>query len=231
MLPQVSEKSLLICEVLQKASPASLSALVRIAKQKKIKKGNHLFWDKESVKYLYFVMEGQISLYKQSANGEKKVIFVYGSGNMLNEVMLQDLPASINCEAFSDSLVLYFPIKEFEKVLENDYPLCKAVMDSMATKIRRLYRQMKNTTGSLRGDKRIAAKLWKLSQDHGTPCQEGVQINLELTITYLADMLGSKRETVSRQLRLLSDEGLLIQNGKYFIIPNRNRLMEYFKAP
>lgn len=224
-------EAMALCNVLQKASPASRASLISIASLRRLAKGEHLFWDKQQVPNLYFSIEGSVSLYKQNNLGEKKVIFVYGPGNMLNEVMLQGLPASISCEAFSDAQVLCFPIKAFIQIMSEDFLLSKAVMDSMAIKIRRLYRQMKNTTGSVRGDKRIAAKLWKLSQDHGIPCEEGIQIDLQLTVTYFADMLGAKRETVSRQLKILTNLGLVIQNTNKFIIPDCNKLMEYFKIP
>lgn len=225
------KESIIASALLQQASPSSLSALVHIAGLRRLTKGEHLFWDKEQVEHLYFVAEGSFTLYKLNSLGEKKVVFVYTCGEMLNEVMLQDLPASINCEALSDAQVLCFPIPDFLRIMSEDFALSKAVMDSMAKKIRRLYRQLKNTTGSVRGDKRIAAKLWKLSLDHGVVQNNGVRIDLDLTITYLADMLGAKRETVSRQMKLLTDEGLVIQTQSGFLIPDRNKLQQYFKTP
>lgn len=218
-----------VCEVLQKATPASLAALAGYANLKRLEKGEHLFWDKEQVNTLYFVADGRFSLYKLNSIGEKKVIFVYGPGQMLNEVILQEHPASISCEAFSDAQALCFPIKAFVQVMSEDFLLSKAVMESMSNKIRRLYRQLKNTTGSLRGDKRIAAKLWKLSLDHGVPHEKGIRIDLNLTITYLSDMLGAKRETVSRYMRQLMDKGLVLHSPSGFIIPDREKLQHYFK--
>lgn len=218
------------CDILNRASPASLAALTTCAGLRRLKQGEHLFWDKEEVRTLYFCVEGNLSLYKLNNLDEKKVVFVYGPGNMLNEVMLQDLPASINCEALCNCQVLCFPKTAFLQVMSEDFGLSRAVMDSMATKIRRLYRQLKNTTGSVRGDKKMAAKLWKLSQDYGVPCAGGVRINLDLTITYLAEMLGIKRETASRQMKVLSDAGLVLQrHSGGFIIPDRDALMTYFK--
>lgn len=225
------KEAIALSDVLQKASPASMASLMSIANMKKLEKGEHLFWDKDQVTNLYFVAEGQFSLYKLNSNGEKKVIFISGPGQMLNEVIIQDLPASINCEAFLDAQALYFPVQEFTQVMREDFSLSHAVMDSMALKIRRLYRQLKNTTGSVRGDKRIAAKLWKLSQDYAIPHEKGILIGLDLTITYLADMLGAKRETVSRQMKLLIDAGLVLQTSSGFIIPDRDELQMYFKAP
>lgn len=225
------QEAMMRCAVLQQAAPASIAALANSASLRWIKKGKHLFWDKEQSSHLFFVAEGCFSLYKQNSVGEKKVIFVYGVGEMLNEVMLHDVAASISCEAFSHAAALCFPMPTFARVMEEDPLLTNAVMHSMAHKIRRLYRQMKNTIGSIRGDKRIAAKLWKLSQDHGVPCGSGTRIPLSLSITYLADMLGAKRETVSRQMKLLTDAGLVLPSPEGFIIPNRDKLREYFKAP
>ncbi|MDR1575545.1 MAG: helix-turn-helix domain-containing protein, partial [Treponema sp.] len=55
----------------------------------------------------------------------------------------------------------------------------------------------------------MAANLWKLSRDHGVKSAEGVEINFDLTITALAELLGSQRETVSRWVRVLTSAGLL----------------------
>lgn len=52
---------------------------------------------------------------------------------------------------------------------------------------------------------------------------------MELTITYLADMLGSKRETVSRQLKQLADAGLVRYGDGRFLLPDRDALQKYFK--
>jgi CRP-like cAMP-binding protein len=217
-------------EIFKNAKSTTIAIFTSCGTIKKVFKGEHLFLDKEDVKTLYFVVSGMAALYKCNSFGEKKVIFVYGKGQALNEVILNDLPASINCEILQDSIVLCIPKNQFLQAMEQDFELTKAVINSMSIKIRRLYRQMKNTTNSLRGDKKIAAKLWKLSMDYGIPCDGGVQIECDLTITYLADMLGSKRETVSRQLKILTDLGLVIYKSNRFIIPNRDELNKYFKS-
>jgi CRP-like cAMP-binding protein len=225
------KEAIKVVEVFMNVSKSSLNLLEACGCLKKIKKGEHLFRDKDRVSSIYIVISGFAALYKINSLGEKKVIFVFGKGKMLNEVIFQELFASVNCEIVEESLILCFPREKLVKIMEQDFELTKAIMDSMALKIRRLYRQLKNTSNSIRGDKKIAAKLWKLSGDYGVPCKEGVLIDMELSITYLADMLGSKRETVSRQLKILSDENLVIIKKGKFIIPEREKLRNYFKLP
>ncbi|URZ16550.1 Crp/Fnr family transcriptional regulator [Clostridium felsineum] len=218
-------------EVLQNVNLNTLKVLENYGSLKRIKKGEHIFRDKDQVSVIYIVIEGLAALYKINSVGEKKVIFVFGKGKMLNEVIFQEMFASVNCEVLEEALILCFPKDKLIKIIEKDFELTKAILDSMAIKIRRLYRQLKNTTNSIRGDKKIAAKLWKLSGDYGIKVKEGIKINMELSITYLADMLGSKRETVSRQLKILSEKNLVILKRNEFIIPNREKLNNYFKEP
>lgn len=214
--------------ILQAANPASLAALMPYATLRRADKGTLLFLDRDTVLPVYFLVKGTAALYKLSDNQDKKVIFIYGSGAMLNEEFLDEKPASASCELLTDSLILCFERQRFLFICQQDFGLTKAVMDSMALKIRRLYRQMKNTSNAIRGDRRLASKLWKLSVDHGIPCERGIKIGFNLTITYLADLLGFKRETVSRHLKFLTDRNLVVIERNRFIIPDRDKLKAYF---
>lgn len=202
------KEALQISDVLSQASSSSQTELASFAFIKRYERGKHVFYDQEEVNCIYILLEGIASLYKTNSLGEKKVIFIYGPGNMLNEVMLQELPASINCEIREDALVLVLPKERLWHVMERDGALTRAVMDSMSLKIRRLYRQLKNTTNALSGEKRLAAKFYKLARDYGTVTESGIRIEMNLSITYLAEMVGSKRETVSRQMKKLTEMDL-----------------------
>lgn len=226
----ISEAMALV-EAFQQATPDSLRALSACGTLRHLDKGEHLFFDKEQVETLYIVISGFIALYKVDSQGEKKVIFILDKGKLINEIVLQNINASVNCEVFDDAQILCFDRLDFLRVMEKDFALTKSVFDSLAMKVRRLYRQMKNTPNTVRGDKRIVAKLWKLSRDYGVPCAEGTKIKLDLSITYLADMLGSRRETVSRQLKHLVGQGLIRIDDGQITIPDRDKLSKYFKLP
>ncbi|WP_242874647.1 MULTISPECIES: Crp/Fnr family transcriptional regulator [Clostridium] len=225
------EEAFKAVEVLQNVNEGSFDALKTCGKIKRIAKGEQLFRDKEYVPHIYILISGLAALYKINSMGEKKVIFVFGKGKMLNEVTFEHMNSSVSCEILEEALILYFPQNKLIDIMKEDFELTKAIMDSTAIKVRRLYRQLKNTSNSIRGDKKIAAKLWKLSGDYGVPCKDGIQIDMELSITYLADMLGSKRETVSRQLKLLTEKNLVIVKRNEFIITEREELRKYFKQP
>lgn len=195
---------------------------------KELKKGEHLFRDKEVIKNIYVVKSGKVALYKQSESAQKKVIFILGKDTIVNEVIIDDLPSSINCEAFEKAEILCFDRMLFLDIMKDDFELSKIIINSLAMKVRRLYRQGKNSI-PIKVEKRVAAKLWKLSRDYGIEIEEGTLIDLNITITYLADMFGAPRETISRALKILNNEGLIINKNKKIIVQDRDRLVKFFK--
>lgn len=224
-------ESMLNMHLLKLADMNSLKELSVCARFKKYTKGEILFHDKQEVGYLYFLDSGRASLYKLNSLGEKKVIFTYGAGYVLNEEMLLELPASVTCEFLEHSTVLMLPVGRFKSVMSQDARLSMAVVDALSIKVRRLYRQLKNTTNALSGEKRLAAKLYKLARDYGVEHPAGIRINMTLTVTYLADMIGSKRETVSRQMKKLAELGLIQMHNSEIIVKDPEQISKYFKSP
>ena len=220
-----------ISDILRDASPSSRAEIMSFACIKRYEKGQHVFYDSEELSCFYIILEGLASLYKLNTLGEKKVVFIYGPGKMLNEIMFQDLPVSINCEIRESAQVLVLSKERFWHVMERDPGLTRAAFDAMALRVRRLYRQMKNTTNAMKGEKRLAAKLYKLARDYGVMTDNGVLIQMQLSITYLSEMLGSQREIVSRQAKKLGDLGLIYVEKNHFWVPDLEKLSDYFKQP
>lgn len=209
----------------------TLVRLSNITRVNRYEKGNVLFRDKDIVENIFIVLKGKVSLYKFNEKGQKKVIFILGEGDLINEVIIQSATASINCEIIEDSHIMYCNTLELLKLMESDFELTKIVISSLSLKVRRMYRQFKNTTGVLSMGKRVASKLWKLGRDYGIPVDGGTLIDMEISITYLADLFGSQRETISRVCKELSRLGLIEYNNKKFIIKSEEELLKYFKTP
>ncbi|MBR8700854.1 Global nitrogen regulator [Fusobacterium sp. DD29] len=193
------------------------------------KKGEHLFLDRDNVNTLFFIVDGIAALYKIGPSLDKKVIFIHGKGDFLNEVIIQKPVASLNCELLCNSKILEINVSEFENLMKEDFTLCKNTLNGMAYRIRRMFHQLKNTSNSVRLDKQIASKLWKFSRDFGKNTPNGIEIGFKLSISYLADIVGSKRETVSRQLKVLSEENLILVKRNRIIVKDKDKLLNYFK--
>lgn len=192
------------------------------------KEKDHVFIDKDETINIYFIVLGKAALYKINNFGDKKIIFIFDDGKILNEHSLQNIKVSISCEILEDSIIMSVPCNIFLKAMEKDFILSKAIIDSMSLNIRRLYRQLQNTTNNLECEKRLASKLLKLAKDNGICCENIVKINVPLTITYISEMIGSRRETVSRQITKLSKLGFIEFKNNFIFIKDIEKLRNYF---
>lgn len=224
------KKELSKIKIFQNLDKETIKELAAIAKIKEYKKGELLYSNKEKIHNIYFVIEGVASLYKPNPDNSKKVVFIFGTGDVLNEVIVYENTTLLSCEFLAPTKLLEIDREDFTKVLEKSYPLAKGVIESLIYKNRVMSHQIKNTCNSITVDRQIALKLYKLARDFGVENELGTEINFDLSITYLSEILGAKRETVSRQVKVLSELGLISVVKKRFTIPNQTNLLNYFNG-
>jgi CRP-like cAMP-binding protein len=195
---------------------------------KNVSKKQILFREKEEINKVYILLRGKATIFKTGENGEKKIVYILNSGEALNEILIEIKTSVVGCEVFEDAIILECFIKDILEIMESDFIFTKNIIGYMEKRIRRLYRQLKNTA-SIKIEKRLAAKLWKISKDFGVKSGEWTVINLSLSITYLSDMLGCPRETISRAMKILEKEELIKMENKTIYV-KKHELSNYFKG-
>lgn len=202
--------------------PEALAAsLLKAGTKKSVPKGTVLFEEQDCCPELLILLEGYAALYRSSFQGENRVIFLCSKGEVLNEVCLEREKTSICAKALSDVILLSVPIAKLEELIQQQPKLGYALYCSLAQKTRRLYHKVGNTNGTYPIKDRLSALLRKLARDYGIPGENGVTIGFELTVNLLSNMLGAKRETVSRALSDLKRCGSIThENGVLTILHN-----------
>ena len=227
-MPQITVNQLKNIPLFEEIDDKTVNLIKEKAYVKNLKRGEILFSERQKVDNIYVVLKGKVTMYRLSEKGQKRVIYILNNGEIINEVIFDDFTASINCEGFEDSEIISISKIDLLNIMQQDFKLTEVILYSMSKKIRRLYRQIKNTVPT-KMDKRVAAKLWKLSKDYGVETEEGVLIDVKISITYLADMLGSSRETISRAVKELEKMDMVKIKQRKFIV-NREKLNQYFKS-
>lgn len=207
-----------------------LQTLLNISRTIPMKKGEILFHSKETVPWIYLVCQGEVIIYNLTKHGNRKIIFLLGPGRLVNHNVLDTRPVSVFCEAAGNASLLQIPRSDFLRLMEEQTALTHAVMREYERYLWRLSHQLKNTTGGMLIERKIAAKLWKLGRDFGIPVSQGVLISPELTMTMLADMVGAPRETVSRACKSLADRKLLICRSRHFLLLDPEGLAAFYKT-
>lgn len=193
-------------------------------------KGTVLQRARELNRNVYFQMSGKSAVYNLTHDGKRKIIFIFGKGHMLNEHLLQKHAGSLYVETIESSTVFVVPTSVFVGAMRSDFSLVEAVLSVQETRIWRMGHQLKNSMGSIGMERKLAAKLWKLSRDFGIETENGIEIDINLPITFLADILGAPRETTSRLCRTLIDRGLIRTSRKRIVIIDKDRMARFCRS-
>lgn len=216
-------------EIFQGVMSETIDKMLQHGKISKFPKGTQLMRARENVEFIYIQLSGKSIEYKITYNGKRKILFIFGNSALLNGNVFNNKTSSIYCETIEQSEILVISIKDFTQLMGEDFTLTKNVLIAQEKKIWKLSRQLKNATSSISLEKRLVAKLWKLSKDFGIDTIEGREIDMSLSITFLADMLGTPRETVSRICSDLIESGLIKINKKRITIINPEEIKAYYK--
>ena len=214
----------------QDSAPDTLEQLWRQGKVENFPRGSILVRAREPLKTIYIQLSGKSMIYNLTHMGKRKIIFVLGPGALLNEHVLNFHDASLFCETIEASRIFVIPCAWFLGCMERDFGLSRAVLEAQERKLWRMGHQLKNTMGSIYMERKLAAKLWKLSRDFGKATPEGIEIDIRLTVTFLADMLGAPRETTSRLCKNLSEAGLIRTDRRRIVIINPEKLSHFYKT-
>lgn len=177
---------------------------------------------------IFFILDGKVSIYNLTKCGKKKILFILGRDHIANESVAGH-SNTIFCEAMEPCRFYVISRKRLLALMEKDFSLTEAILRYQERKLWRLEHQLKNTVGSIYLERKLAAKLWKLARDFGRPTEQGIYIDLELSITFLADLLGAPRENASRACKKLVSYGLISMEKKKIYIPDPDKIAYFCK--
>ncbi len=205
----MDQKILLQSPFCTKCSPETQKMFLREARWVHLKKGEFLFRTRDKIDQIYMVVSGFALSGRESDDHGIRRIFLSGPWDILNEVILDYSTTSLICEALTDLDAVFIPRGVFLEMMRADFQFNKLVVDSMALKIRKLYHMIETSTKTTRLGHQVASRLWKFARDYGIETDGNVRLPFEVRITMLAGFAGSNRETVSKIVKRMTEEGIL----------------------
>jgi len=181
------------------------------------------------MRQIFFLVTGNVQIYNMTACGKKKVLFVLASGDMLNDSISSGVN-TIFCETLTSCRFFVLPRVKLFSLMEQDFQLTLNLLAYQEKKLWRLGHQLKNTSGSIYLERKLAAKLWKLARDFGVRTPDGVVIDIDLSITFLADLLGVSRENASRACKKLVEMGLVAMDRKRVRLPDPDKTADFYRG-
>lgn len=145
------------------------------------------------------------------ASGRGVVICHGGPGTFLPFVL-----PSHELVALVDSRLTVITVDAYEQLLELP-DAAQALLGGMEAIVRQQQRTIVALASSHHLD-RLREKLLQLAEDHGRVAREGVLLQLPITHELLAEMIGSARETVTRAVDALEQNGFLRREDRGYVL-------------
>lgn len=204
-------------ELWKSLSPEEHEQLARLCPERRFSKGSTIFAPGDAPDSFYIVMSGLVTLSHLSEGGQESILRVFGPGDVFGELFLTVPERPFLARALTACVVTVIPGKTFLHLLST---IPKIGFNFTCVLSRHLAEMAldRGLSSHKWSSQRLALTLLKLGAAHGVEEKAGTAITLPLTHQILADMIGTSRETVTRDLRLLKRKGIVSQRGRTLLI-------------
>lgn len=207
-----------------------LADIAQRAAELHFKKGEMLFLSGEQAKGLFVVVNGQIRVFQQNAEGREQVMHIDTAGSVVAEVAVFDggpYPASAISDVDLD--VLFIDTHDVHYFCKKYPALAMRALMLMAQRVRR-HAQLVESLCFQEVGQRLAVFLLTRAQYAGTPMRDRVAFHLPLSHHEIAVRIGSVRDVVARAFARLKHDGLITAEGHEVTIPDLRALKLYADA-
>ena len=195
-----------------------LAEIADLLIDRKFPKDAVIFEDGSMGDYMYVIHQGEVKVTKMSEDGREKILEILGEGGFFGEMALLDRqPRSASVKTTRACTLLALSRQDFMALLRRN-------PDISLELIRELSRRLREDNEQIRGllFERVEGRTRRLLRRRATeelPDQPGFSATPPITHQQLADLVGTSRETITRVIKELKDEGWLDQEGKRYIVP------------
>ena len=166
---------------------------------------------------MYIIREGRVKVTKLSEDGREKILEFLDAGSFVGEMaLLERAPRSASVKTLAPVRLLALSRNDFLSLLRRSPDLGLAVIEVLCSRLRTQNDQA-SALSFQRVKDRTKGLLQRLAKSEHA---DGMRSTPTLTHQQIADMIGTSRETVTRVVKELKQDGWLDQEGKHYLLKN-----------
>ena len=205
-------------------SDEELDELVPLVVKRRLRKDTVVFHEGDPGSAFYLVKTGRVKIYKSSAYGREQVLSILGDGQIFGDVPTFDGgPYPATAATMTEAEIYLIRREDFQGILRRHPEIALKVIQVLGARLRQSLELIRDLSFK-QVPHRLAGLLLRMAREHGEPTEAGTLIPLSLSRQDLADIAGTSRETVTRELKKMERAGLLKVNRRQIIILDHERL-------
>ena len=200
--------------------------IARFGRVSFVKKGEVLMRPEECLEHFFVLLEGRVKVSQINfENGKEQILYLLSKGDMYDVVSLLDGKAHENMAmALDDVKLLVFPIELFREWIETKPSFNKLFFPYVAKQLR----EMENLASDLSlydTTTRLVKLIAKNIEKEGD--KQTLKLINNLSHDELANLIGTVRKVLNRNLQSLKKEGLIDIRRKEIYIKDSQNLLEH----
>lgn len=197
---------------------SQLKAVTDKIVQKCYEKNQMIFFEGDSSDKLYLINRGKVKVFKYNRDGKEQILYILSEGDFIGDVSLfKEVALRFNAQAIDDVNICELTRSDFESIIKANPEIALKILQSSYDRIEKL-ESLVQSLSNKDVEARIAGLLLGFIQDFGLPGEDEILLNLPLSREDLANYIGVTRETISRKLGALQDEGIIRLEGNRKIV-------------
>jgi CRP-like cAMP-binding protein len=203
---------------------AQLEALVAATTLRRLGTREPLYHKGDPAAQVYVVVSGRLKVTSTSKEGDEVVLNLLDAGEVVGELpLLVGGQRTASVTALEPTELLVLERREFLRFLREHPDAAVELLAVLAERVVRLSEYVEDTV-FLGVAARIAKKLLLLAEQFGDEDDASVRVALRLSQGELANFVGTSRETVNKQIRAWSEDGILDMESGSITIHKRDEL-------
>jgi CRP-like cAMP-binding protein len=206
-------------------SDDAVTGLADHMRRRTFRRGTMIFHRDQAGDALYIVASGRVRLFVPAEGGEELTVDIAGPGEVFGELALLDgRPRSASAGAVEDTVTYTLDRETFKQALAAIPGLAAGVIELLSARLRHVT-EYAESLAYMDVHGRLARALLELAERYGV-AGDGLEIDLDLTQTELATMVGATRERVNRALAVFRSQGLVELRGRKIVLHDPGRLKD-----
>ena len=204
--------------------PAQLDALTAVTTTRRLAAREELFHKGDPAAQVYVIASGRLKVATTSTHGDDVTFNLLGEGEVVGELpLLTGGRRTGTVSALEPSELLVLERRDFLRFLREHPEAASALLVVLAERLVRITEFVEDTI-FLKLPARLAKKLLHLAESYGLEEQDGTHLQLRLSQGELADLVGVSRESVNKQIRAWTEEGVVRMERGSIILLRRSTL-------
>jgi CRP/FNR family transcriptional regulator, cyclic AMP receptor protein len=195
--------------LLGRLSPSEIEALVTYSRVERYAAGEEIFAKGAPGQSMMAVLLGTVRISSISLAGKEIVFNLIGPGEIFGEIaMLDGGERSGDAAAVTDSEILVISRRDLMPFLENHADICLLLIKVLCRRLRRTSEQVEDVLFR-HLEARIAKALLQLAGHPEQASLDNRVLDLHLSQRELANIVGSSRESINKQLQIWQRAGFI----------------------